>query len=67
MIHVGVDLSFEYLSVVLAATVLEVDRNKEKIANPGPKDDVEQIKVRNYNFPGQLILIFLNRRSKKAI
>jgi hypothetical protein len=45
MVHVGVDLRFDYLQVVLAATVLELDRNKEKIANPGPKDDVEQIKV----------------------
>ncbi|XP_065334443.1 protein fem-1 homolog B isoform X2 [Cloeon dipterum] len=44
MIHVGVDLSFNYLELVLAATVLELERNKDKIANPGPKDDVELIK-----------------------
>lgn len=45
MVHVGVDLSFDSVHTVLAATVLELDRNKDKIASPGPKDDVEQIKV----------------------
>jgi K+/H+ antiporter YhaU regulatory subunit KhtT len=45
MVHVGVDLSFDNVHTVLAATVLELDRNKDKIASPGPKDDVEQIKV----------------------
>jgi hypothetical protein len=45
MIHVGVDLTFSQVEDVLAASVLELERNKEKIANPGPKDDVEQIMV----------------------
>lgn len=55
MIHVDVELSFNHVESVLAAAVLELERNKEKIANPGPKDDVVQIKVRevvivvNYN------------------
>uniref|UniRef100_A0A1B6ET95 Protein fem-1 homolog B n=2 Tax=Proconiini TaxID=565685 RepID=A0A1B6ET95_9HEMI len=43
MIHVGVDLTFSHVESVLAAAVLELERNKEKIANPGPKDDVAQI------------------------
>lgn len=43
MIHVGVDLTFSQVEDVLAACVLELERNKEKIANPGPKDDVEQV------------------------
>lgn len=43
MIHVGVDLTFSHVEDVLAACVLELERNKEKIGNPGPKDDVEQI------------------------
>lgn len=45
MIHVGVDLTFSHVESVLAAAVLELERNKEKIANPGPKDDVAQITV----------------------
>jgi hypothetical protein len=45
MIHVGVDLTFSQVEDVLAASVLELERNKEKIANPGPKDDVEQVMV----------------------
>jgi K+/H+ antiporter YhaU regulatory subunit KhtT len=45
MIHVGVDLTFCQVEDVLAASVVELERNKEKIANPGPKDDVEQIMV----------------------
>jgi hypothetical protein len=45
MIHVGVDLTFSQVEDVFAASVLELERNKEKIANPGPKDDVEQVMV----------------------
>jgi hypothetical protein len=45
MIHVGVDLTFSQVEDVLAACVTELERNKEKIANPGPKDDVEQVMV----------------------
>lgn len=45
MIHVGVQLTFSQVEDVLAACVLELERNKEKIANPGPKDDVEQVMV----------------------
>lgn len=44
MIHVGVELTFSHVESVLAAAVLELERNKEKLANPGPKDDVAQIK-----------------------
>ncbi|KAF4530186.1 hypothetical protein B566_EDAN001445 [Ephemera danica] len=43
MVHVGVDLNFSHVEVVLAATVLELERNKEKLLKPGPKDDVEQV------------------------
>ena len=45
MIHVGVNLKFCQVEDVLAASVLELERNKEKLANPSPKDDVEQIMV----------------------
>jgi hypothetical protein len=49
MVHVGVDRNFAHMEVVLAATVLELERNKEKILKPGPKDDIEQIQVNIQN------------------
>ena len=48
MVHVGVELDFNIVFDVLEATVLELQRNHHKIANPGPKDDVEAIKVTIY-------------------
>lgn len=45
MLHVGLELTFEVLEEVLAATVLELERNKARIADPGPKDDIEVIAV----------------------
>lgn len=45
MLHVGVQLEFEVVHEVLGATVLELKRNKDKILSPGPKDDVDNIKV----------------------
>lgn len=45
MLHVGVEITFEHIKAVLAAAVSELERNQEKIENPGVKDDVEQIVV----------------------
>lgn len=45
VLHVGLDLPFEVLEEVLAATVTELERNRYKLAHPGPKDDVEVIAV----------------------
>lgn len=45
MLHVGVQLEFEAVHEVLSATVMELKRNKDKILCPGPKDDVDNIKV----------------------
>lgn len=45
MLHVGLELPFDVLEEVLAATAMELERNQTKIANPGPKDDVEVIAV----------------------
>jgi Fem-1 family protein b len=45
VLHVGLELSFDVLEEVLAATAMELERNQTKIANPGPKDDVEVIAV----------------------
>jgi Fem-1 homolog b len=44
MIHVEtVDLRVGNVLLVLQSTILEIERNKTKISNPGPKDDVELI------------------------
>lgn len=43
MLHVGLDVSFKHVTMVLEACAVELQRNKDKIANPGPKDDVETI------------------------
>lgn len=45
MLHVGLELPFDVLEEVLASTAMELERNQIKIANPGPKDDVEVIAV----------------------
>lgn len=42
MIHVGVELQFAQVLNVLEASVTELERNKTKINNPEPKDDVDQ-------------------------
>lgn len=48
MLHVGVQLEFDVVHEVLGATVLELKRNQEKIHCPGPKDDVDTVKVREF-------------------
>lgn len=45
MIHVGVELEFCAVMEVIEAAILELQRNHNKVANPGPKDDVAAIKV----------------------
>ncbi|XP_012222645.1 protein fem-1 homolog B [Linepithema humile] len=42
MIHVGVDLELLQVTNVLEASVTELSRNKAKIQNPDPKDDIDQ-------------------------
>lgn len=43
MLHVGVDVCFQHVVEVLAACVVELQTNKQKIAKPGPKDDPDAI------------------------
>ena len=43
MINVDTELRLENVIEVLRATIIELDRNKEKFVNPGPKDDPEMI------------------------
>lgn len=45
MLYVGVELTHRHVVQVLEMAILELQRNKTKIANPGPKDDPETILV----------------------
>lgn len=45
MVHVGVKVTYDHVVEVLAAAIDELERNKFKIAHPGPKDDPEVITV----------------------
>ncbi|XP_075216692.1 protein fem-1 homolog B-like [Lycorma delicatula] len=41
MIHVGVELSFSHVESVLAAAVLELERNKEKLSSSALKEEAQ--------------------------
>ncbi|KAJ8928940.1 hypothetical protein NQ314_018428 [Rhamnusium bicolor] len=43
MLYVGVKVSYNHVIEVLSAAILELERNKEKLARPGPKDDPETV------------------------
>lgn len=44
MINLKLELHFTLVEQVIAAAVLELQRNKERIANPRPKDDLSLLK-----------------------
>lgn len=48
MIHVGAPLSYSQVKNAMVSALKEIESNKAKIANPGPKDDVETIQVCGY-------------------
>uniref|UniRef100_A0A6A7G3H6 Protein fem-1 homolog B n=3 Tax=Hirondellea gigas TaxID=1518452 RepID=A0A6A7G3H6_9CRUS len=67
MVHVGVDLEFGIVLDVLEATVLELQRNHSKIANPGPKDDIDAIKEEiEQNMITSLYLLMIAQRICKS-
>jgi len=43
VLHVGLELPFDVIEEVLSSTIIELERNQIKLANPGPKDDPEVI------------------------
>lgn len=45
MLHVGVKVTYNQVIEVLSAAILELERNKEKLKKPGPKDEAESILV----------------------
>ncbi|XP_051154335.1 protein fem-1 homolog B-like [Leptopilina boulardi] len=78
MIHVGVELQFAQVLNVLEASVTELERNKTKINNPEPKDDVDQSIVSKDEMESNITttlyimtiltkLITLNEREKDKI
>lgn len=45
MLHVGLNLDFNVVEEILESTRLELERNCQKHLFPGPKDDIEAVKV----------------------
>lgn len=45
MLHVGVEVTYDNVVRVLAAAIVELERNKAKMLHPGVKDDPETIMV----------------------
>lgn len=62
MLHVGLTLDFDVVEEVLMATLIELERNSHKLIFPGPKDDVEPLKVRKtMNVHSSLVSCFIYR------
>lgn len=49
MLKVGLEVNGHDVKEVLAATVVEIAKNQQKIANPGPKDDPDHIQAEMEN------------------
>ncbi|KAG5876990.1 hypothetical protein JTB14_008132 [Gonioctena quinquepunctata] len=45
MLHVGVKVTHSHVFEVLSAAIIELERNKDKMFRPGPKDDPENVMV----------------------
>ncbi|XP_050296415.1 protein fem-1 homolog B isoform X1 [Anthonomus grandis grandis] len=45
MLHVGVEVTYEQVIEVLSAAIIELERNKEKLSHPEPKDQPETVMV----------------------
>ncbi|KAL1502206.1 hypothetical protein ABEB36_007382 [Hypothenemus hampei] len=45
MLHVGVQVTYGQVIEVLAAAIIELERNKEKLAKPDPKEQPETVMV----------------------
>ncbi|KAG5876989.1 hypothetical protein JTB14_008132 [Gonioctena quinquepunctata] len=43
MLHVGVKVTHSHVFEVLSAAIIELERNKDKMFRPGPKDDPENV------------------------
>jgi len=67
MIKVGLEVQVNSVQQVLSATVLEIERNQKKIANPGIKDDPEalQEEMENNCLTSLYLIMILTKVSKK--
>ena len=67
MIKVGLEVDTITVKEVLNATVIEIERNQKKIANPGVKDDVEllQEEMENNCLTSLYLIMILTKISKK--
>merc|ERR1719347_1836585 len=67
MIEVGLEVDVMNVQQVLNSTVIEIERNQEKIANPGVKDDPEalQEEMENNCLTSLYLIMILTKISKK--
>ena len=67
MIKVGLEVDVMNVKEVLNSTVIEIERNQEKIANPGVKDDPEalQEEMENNCLTSLYLIMILTKVSKK--
>lgn len=45
MLHVGLNVNHNIVVKILSSAITELERNKEKTINPGPKDDPDSVLV----------------------
>jgi Fem-1 family protein b len=68
MDHIGVDITFSHMEEVLRACVGEVKSKLEKVANPGPKDDVDCLREElENNMHTFLYLLVVFSKMKKSL
>jgi len=67
MIKVGLEVDVNSVKEVLNSTVIEIERNQHKIANPGVKDDPEtlQEEMENNCLTSLYLIMILTKVSKK--
>lgn len=67
MLKVGLEVDIQTVKEVLNATVIEIERNQKKIANPGIKDDPEllQEEMENNCLTSLYLVMILTKISKK--
>ena len=67
MIKVGLEVDVTSVKEVLYSTVIEIERNQHKIANPGLKDDPEQLQeeMENNCLTSLYLIMILTKISKK--
>merc|ERR1711970_1231446 len=67
MIKVGLEVDVNSVKEVLNSTVIEIERNQQKIANPGVKDDPEalQEEMENNCLTSLYLIMILTKVSKK--